>query len=154
MLKIFYEIFVDIYPLDNVKLNSIIIMIAIFNKLLRYEKEIVSMDCIFCKIAEKEIPTSLLYEDDAMVIFKDLNPIAPIHLLAIPKQHIASTSNISPENSNLIAHIFEVIAKKSNELGLEKGYRIINNCGDFGGQTVNHIHFHILGGKNLNWNAL
>ena len=100
------------------------------------------MDCIFCKIANKEIPTSLLYEDDTMVIFKDLHPIAPIHLLAIPKKHIESANKISPENSGLIAHIFEVIAQKSKDLGLEKGFRIINNCGEQGGQTVHHIHFH------------
>ena len=107
------------------------------------------MDCIFCKIANKEVPTSLVYEDDTIAIFKDLNPMAPIHLLAVSKNHIASANEISPENSGVISHIFEVIAKKHVEFGLEKGYRIINNCGDFGGQTVNHIHFHILGGKKL-----
>ena len=112
------------------------------------------MDCIFCKIANKQIPASLIYEDDKIVIFKDLNPIAPIHYLAIPKEHIKSANEISSENSKLIAYIFEVIAKKSIDFGLEKGYRIINNCGDFGGQTVHHIHFHILGGKNLDWRNL
>lgn len=112
------------------------------------------MNCIFCKIANKEIPATLLYEDDVIVVFKDLNPIAPIHLLAIPKKHIESANEINPENSNLIAHIFEVIAKKSKDFGLEKGYRIINNCDEFGGQTVHHIHFHIVGGKNLDWSKL
>ena len=112
------------------------------------------MDCIFCKIAKKEIPSTIAYEDEQIVIFKDLNPIAPIHLLAIPKNHISSANNITSENSQIVAHIFEVIAKENTKLGLDGGYRIINNCGDFGGQTVKHIHFHIVGGKALDWPKL
>ena len=112
------------------------------------------MDCIFCKIARKEIPSTIVYEDDKIVMFKDLNPIAPIHLLAIPKNHISSTNEINSENSKIIAHIFEVIAKESKNLGLSGGYRIINNCGEHGGQTVGHIHFHVVGGKSLAWSKL
>lgn len=112
------------------------------------------MDCIFCKIAKKEIPSTLIYEDERIVIFKDLNPIAPVHLLAIPKTHIPSANDITPENSEIVAHVFEIIAKENKNLGLESGYRIINNCGKFGGQTVGHIHFHIVGGKELAWPKL
>ena len=112
------------------------------------------MNCIFCKIAKKEIPSKVLYEDEQIIMFKDLNPIAPIHLLAIPKNHISSANEITTENSQIVAHIFEVIAKESKNLGLEGGYRIINNCGKLGGQTVEHIHFHIVGGKKLSWSKL
>lgn len=112
------------------------------------------MDCIFCKIAKKEIPSTIVYEDDLIVIFKDLNPIAPIHLLAVPKEHIESVNKVNSENSKIVSHIFETIAKIHKDFGLEEGYRIINNCGKFGGQTVPHIHFHILGGKELDWAEL
>ncbi|MDO4200016.1 MAG: histidine triad nucleotide-binding protein [Clostridia bacterium] len=112
------------------------------------------MDCIFCKIAKKEIPSSIVYEDEKIIMFKDLNPIAPIHILAIPKKHISSASDINSENSQIIAYIFEIIAKENKKLGLENGYRIINNCGKLGGQTVGHIHFHIVGGKELAWPKL
>lgn len=112
------------------------------------------MECIFCKIAKKEIPSSIAYEDEKIVMFKDLNPIAPVHFLAIPKNHISSANEITSENSQIVAHIFEVIARENKNLGLEEGYRIINNCGKFGGQTVGHIHFHILGGKELAWTKL
>ena len=107
------------------------------------------MDCIFCKIAKKEIPSKIVYEDEKIVMFKDLNPIAPIHLLAIPKNHISSANQITSQNSQIVAHIFETIAKESENLGFKGGYRIINNCGKLGGQTVGHIHFHIVGGKEL-----
>lgn len=109
------------------------------------------MDCVFCKIAKKEIPSQTVYEDEKIVIFKDLEPVAPIHLLAIPKVHIESANEINLNNSQVISRIFEVIANKSNEFGLENGFRIVNNCGKFGGQTVMHLHFHILGGKALGW---
>lgn len=109
------------------------------------------MDCVFCKIAKKEIPSQTVYEDEKIIIFKDLEPVAPIHLLAIPKIHIESANGINPNNSQFISHIFEVIANKSNEFGLKNGFRIVNNCGKFGGQTVMHLHFHILGGKSLGW---
>lgn len=108
-------------------------------------------DCIFCKIANKEIDSELLYEDDLVVAFNDLNPQAPVHLLIIPKEHIASTDDIDEDNSHIIARIFEVVSHLGRELGLDDGYRLVNNCGEDGGQTVNHIHFHLLGERKLNW---
>lgn len=108
-------------------------------------------DCIFCKIASKEIDSQLIYEDDLVVAFEDLNPQAPIHLLIIPKEHIVSAADIDEDNSHIIARIFEVISQLGRELELEDGYRIVNNCGKDGGQTVDHIHFHMLGERKLNW---
>lgn len=109
------------------------------------------MDCIFCKIASGEIPSKKAYEDDKVLAFYDLDPQAPVHILFIPKTHILSADEITSENSIIIAHIFEAIAKTAKELGLEKGYRIVNNCGEDGGQTVQHLHFHLLGGCSLQW---
>lgn len=108
-------------------------------------------DCIFCKIANGEIPSNKAYEDDSVLAFHDLDPQAPVHVLIIPKTHIASANEITPENSAVVAHIFEVAAKIAAELGLEKGYRIVNNCGEDGGQTVQHLHFHLLGKKAMGW---
>ena len=107
------------------------------------------MDCIFCKIAEGVIPSSKVYEDELCLAFRDINPQAPVHVLVIPKTHIASADEVSPENSALIAHIFEVIPKVAALAGLTNGYRIISNCGEDACQTVKHIHFHILGGARL-----
>jgi histidine triad (HIT) family protein len=107
------------------------------------------MDCIFCKIAEGVIPSSKVYEDELCLAFRDINPQAPVHVLVIPKAHIASADEVSPENSALIAHIFEVIPKVAALAGLTTGYRIISNCGEDACQTVKHIHFHILGGARL-----
>lgn len=109
------------------------------------------MDCVFCKIANKELPSTAVYEDEKIIIFKDLEPATPVHILAIPKKHIESANEINSSNSQIISHIFEVIAEKSNEFGLKDGYRIVNNCGKDGGQTVPHLHFHILGGKTMGW---
>ncbi len=110
------------------------------------------MDCIFCSIADGSIPADKIYEDDNMVVFKDLNPQAPIHLLAIPKAHISSNNEVNSENSFVIGKIFEVIAKIAKEQGFyEDGYRIVNNCGVHGGQTVGHLHYHVLAGRNLQW---
>jgi len=109
------------------------------------------MDCLFCKIAAGEIPSNKIYEDDKVLAFYDIDPKAPVHFLVIPKEHIASADCITAENSTLIAHVFEVIAKIAAELKLEKGYRIVNNCGEHGGQTVGHLHFHILAGRSLTW---
>ena len=109
------------------------------------------MDCIFCKIANGEIPTTKVYEDDSVIAFNDLSPQAPIHILIIPKEHIASAADVTADNSAVIAHIFEVAAKLGKDLGLEDGYRIVNNCGEDGGQTVGHLHFHVLAGRNLGW---
>ena len=110
------------------------------------------MDCIFCKIAAKEVPSEIIYEDEKVLVFKDLEPKAPIHILVIPKTHISSVMEINEENSEIISHIFKVIKKLSSKLNLQNGFRIVNNCGKYGGQTVNHIHFHVLGGQQLEWN--
>jgi histidine triad (HIT) family protein len=109
------------------------------------------MDCIFCKIVSGEIPSKTLYEDDLVRAFYDIDPKAPIHFLVIPKAHIASLSEVNAENSAVIAHIFEVIAKLAAKLGMDKGYRVVSNCGEDAGQTVPHIHFHVLSGRLLAW---
>lgn len=109
------------------------------------------MNCIFCKIAAKEIPSNLVYEDEQVCAFYDLDPQAPVHVLIIPKAHIASAQEITPENSAAVAHIFEVAAKLAADLGLENGFRIVNNCGKDGQQTVQHLHFHLLGGRQMQW---
>lgn len=113
-----------------------------------YKGEII-MDCIFCKIIAGEIPSNKVYEDDTVLAFHDIAPQAPVHVIVIPKTHICCAAEINEENSAVIAHIFEVIAKIAKDLGLEKGFRVINNCGEDGGQTVGHIHFHIIGGVKL-----
>ena len=107
------------------------------------------MDCIFCKIVKGDIPSNKVYEDDTVLAFHDIAPQMPIHVIVIPKMHIASAVEVNEDNSAVIGHIFEVIPKIAKDLGLDNGFRIINNCGKDGGQTVNHIHFHILGGKTL-----
>lgn len=107
------------------------------------------MDCLFCKIIEGTIPSSKVYEDDMCLAFRDINPQAPTHILAIPKVHIACLDEITAENSKYVAHIFECIPKIAAAEGLEKGYRLISNCGDDACQSVKHLHFHILGGKQL-----
>ena len=107
------------------------------------------MDCIFCKIVKGDIPSNKVYEDDTVLAFHDIAPQMPVHVIVIPKMHIASAAEVNEENSAVIGHIFEVIPKIAKDLGLDNGFRIINNCGKDGGQTVGHIHFHILGGKTL-----
>lgn len=109
------------------------------------------MDCIFCKIIKKEIPSKIIYEDDKILVFNDLNPIAPVHALIIPKAHISSANDITSNNVDIIAYIFSIIPKIATKLGINSGYRIINNCGENGGQSVKHIHFHLVGGKKLSW---
>lgn len=109
------------------------------------------MDCIFCKIANGEIPSRKAYEDDAVLAFYDLDPQAPTHVLIIPKQHIQSVAQITAENSAVVAHIFEVAAKLSAEFGLKDGFRIVSNCGESAGQSVPHLHFHLLGGRDFTW---
>ena len=111
------------------------------------------MDCIFCKIAAGEIPSKKAYEDDKVLAFYDLEPQAPVHILIIPKEHISSCAEITEKNSEVISHIFEVAAKLGKELGLDNGYRIVNNCGADGGQTVHHLHFHFMGGRQFGWPA-
>ena len=107
------------------------------------------MDCIFCKIAEGVIPSKKVYEDDLCLAFYDIAPQAPVHVLVIPKTHIASADEISAENSAIVAHIFEVIPKVASAAGIINGYRVITNCGEDACQTVKHLHFHILGGARL-----
>lgn len=111
------------------------------------------MDCIFCKIANGEIPATKVYEDDTVVAFNDLEPQAPSHILVIPKAHISSAAEVTPENSAVIAHIFEVIAKIAKDNGFKDGFRVVNNCGDSAGQTVKHIHFHLMAGRDFTWPA-
>ena len=106
-------------------------------------------NCLFCKIVAGDIPSTKVYEDDAVLAFRDIAPQAPTHILVIPKAHIGSVAEITAENSAVVAHIFEVIAKVAAQEGLEGGYRVVSNCGDHAGQTVHHLHFHILGGKQL-----
>ncbi len=108
-------------------------------------------DCLFCKIINKEIPSELLFEDDKVIAFKDITPQAPVHFLVIPKQHIESAKDINDENASLIGHVFYVASKLANEQGLDLGYRIVNNCHTHGGQSVDHIHFHVLGGRQMLW---
>lgn len=110
--------------------------------------------CIFCKIVAGEIPSKKVYEDDLILAFNDIEPQAPVHVVIIPKEHIESANMITSENSKVIAHIFETIPKLAKELGVaESGYRVINNCGVDGGQTVPHIHFHLTGGRQFGWPA-
>lgn len=108
-------------------------------------------DCIFCRIAAGEIPSNKLYEDDQLLAFYDLDPQAPTHFLVIPKVHIASVAEITPQNSAVVAHIYEVIARLAAELDLEQGFRVVTNCGPQGGQTVPHLHFHVLAGRDMTW---
>ena len=105
-------------------------------------------DCLFCKIAAGEIPSKKLFEDERVLAFYDVDPQAPTHFLVIPKEHIGSAGEVTPENSGIVAYIFEVIAKIAKELGIES-FRVVTNCGADAGQTVQHLHFHILGGKPL-----
>ncbi len=111
------------------------------------------MDCIFCKIVNGEIPSNKAYEDDKVLAFYDLEPQAPVHILIVPKEHIASAADINPENSAVISHVFEVAAIIAKEKGLDNGFRIVNNCGESAGQTVKHIHFHLMGGRDFGWPA-
>ncbi len=106
-------------------------------------------DCIFCKIASGEIPSKKIYEDENIIAFRDINPQAPVHFLVVPKEHIASAMEINSENSSIIARCFEVIADITKKEGLSEGFRVINNCGENGGQTVMHLHFHVLSGRKL-----
>ena len=107
------------------------------------------MDCLFCKIVKGDIPSTKVYEDDLVLAFRDIAPQAPTHILVIPKAHIGSVAEVSADNSGVVAHIFEVIPQIAQAEGLENGYRVVSNCGADAGQTVHHLHFHILGGKQL-----
>ena len=109
-------------------------------------------DCIFCKIAAKEIPATVVYEDELVVAFKDLEPQAPFHALVIPKKHIESVGVLTPEDKELAGHIMcEVIPAIVKENKLDNGFRVVANTGEDGGQTVKHLHFHVLGGRSMQW---
>ncbi|NLW24090.1 MAG: histidine triad nucleotide-binding protein [Clostridia bacterium] len=109
-------------------------------------------DCLFCKIAQKEIPAQVVYEDEKVMAFNDINPQAPVHILVIPKKHITDLVNLEENDLSLIAEIFKIIKQIAGEKGLDQeGYRVVNNCGEKGGQTVPHLHFHLLGGRQMNW---
>ncbi len=109
------------------------------------------MDCLFCKIAAGEIPSTKIYEDEFVYAFADIDPQAPFHAIIIPREHIASAADINEVNSGLIAKIFEAVSKIAKQENLENGFRVVNNCGADGGQTVGHIHFHLLARRNLQW---
>ena len=108
-------------------------------------------DCIFCKIIAGEIPSAKVYEDDEIVIFKDISPVAKIHLLCVPKEHFAYLSEMNAERAELLGRTLEKIGKMKDRLGLSEGYRLVINQGENAGQTVHHLHIHILGGESLPW---
>ncbi len=107
------------------------------------------MDCLFCKIIDGSIPSTKVYEDDSVFAFRDINPEAPVHILVIPKTHIASMNEVNEDNAELVAKIFTAIPKIAKNEGLTNGYRVISNCGEDAGQSVLHLHFHIVGGTKL-----
>lgn len=108
-------------------------------------------DCIFCKIADREILGNIAYEDDRILAFHDLDPQAPVHVLIIPKKHIASLDDVTEEDRDLLGYIMMKVKDIAAQLGLENGYRLVNNCGEDGLQTVKHLHFHLLGKRKMTW---
>ena len=109
------------------------------------------MDCLFCKIRAGEIPSTKVYEDEFVYAFRDIDPKAPFHAVVIPKEHIGSAAEINADNSAVVAHIFEAIARVARRDGLTGGYRVVTNCGEDAGQSVPHLHFHLLAGRVLAW---
>ena len=107
-------------------------------------------DCLFCAIIDGEIPSKKVYEDEQCYAFYDIEPQAPVHFLVIPKVHMASVSEVTPHNSAVVAHIFEVIARLTREKGIES-YRVVSNIGEQAGQSVPHLHFHVLAGRDMTW---
>lgn len=109
-------------------------------------------DCLFCKIASKELPAEIVWEDEEIIAFKDIKPVAPIHILLIPKKHIASMNEVTEEDIKILGKMQIVASKLAKSLNIsEAGYRLVSNCGEQGGQTVFHIHYHLLGGRHLGW---
>lgn len=109
-------------------------------------------NCLFCKILAKEIPAKIIYEDDQVIAFEDINPQAPIHALIIPREHIATINDLEPKHNALIGHMLQVAKKLAHAQGIDtRGYRVLMNCNADGGQAVFHIHMHLLGGRHLNW---
>lgn len=109
------------------------------------------MDCIFCKIAAGEIPVETLHQDEQVVAFRDSNPQAPVHFLVIPREHLQSLAHTAHEHAPLLGHMLAVSADLAREQGLDRGYRTIINAGEHGGQTVDHLHIHVLGGRQMHW---
>ncbi len=111
-------------------------------------------DCLFCKIINGEIPSTKVYEDEFVYAFNDIEPQAPHHIVIVPKKHISSANEINSDNSIYVSKIFEIIPKIAQKLGFDKnGYRVVNNCGKDGGQTVSHLHFHLMAGRQFGWPA-
>lgn len=110
-------------------------------------------ECLFCKIVRGEIPSKKVYEDERVLAFQDVNPTAPVHILVIPKEHVTSLADLKDEQLELIGYLHGIMRNLAKEQGLLNGYRVVNNCGEDGGQTVKHLHFHLLGGKKLAWPA-
>ena len=106
-------------------------------------------NCLFCKIISGEIPSVSVFDNENVYAFKDINPQAPVHIVIVPKNHIASADEINSDNSSSVSSCFEAVPVIADKLGLINGYRVINNCGEDGGQSVKHIHFHLIGGKKL-----
>ncbi|MCI8526675.1 MAG: histidine triad nucleotide-binding protein [Oscillospiraceae bacterium] len=106
-------------------------------------------ECLFCKIIAGEIPSKKIYEDELCYAFYDISPLAPTHFLVVPKQHFASAAEVTEENAPVIGHIYAVIARLAREMGFDGGFRVVTNCGELAGQTVHHIHFHVLSGRQL-----
>lgn len=112
------------------------------------------MDCLFCKIINGEIPSTKVFENDMVYAFRDIDPQAPEHIVIVPKTHIKSANEITPENSKYITAVWEAVPQIAKQLGIdENGYRVVNNCGEYGGQSVAHIHFHLMGGRQFGWPA-
>lgn len=109
------------------------------------------MDCLFCKIVAGDIPAKKIYEDDLVVAFHDISPQAPVHFLVIPKKHIATMNELREEDRELTGHILYTAQRLAMELGCEEGFRVVMNCNEHGGQTVYHIHLHVLGQRQLTW---
>jgi histidine triad (HIT) family protein len=108
-------------------------------------------DCLFCKIVDGSIPAEVVYRDESIVAFKDINPQAPVHLIVIPTKHLSGVSDSSVAEGDTLNRLFKVVADLAKKTGCEKGYRVVSNCGEDGGQTVPHLHFHLLGKRQLNW---
>lgn len=108
-------------------------------------------NCLFCKIVGGETPSNKLYEDDICYAFYDIDPQAPTHFLVVPKEHIASAAEVSEENEAIVGHIFTVIARLAKEQGFAEGFRVVSNVGESGGQSVKHLHFHVLSGRDMTW---
>jgi histidine triad (HIT) family protein len=108
-------------------------------------------DCLFCRIIRKELPSDIVYEDDDVLAFRDIKPEAPVHVLIIPKRHIASLANLTDEDTDVMGHAMFVASRLARDLGISEGYRVVTNCGKDAGQSVFHIHMHLLGGRSLGW---